>query len=139
MITLLVFWNFIKRNQQFNSSDNSSTEFDPNKSESIKLILAFAVGSLVADVFLHILPEATQAFSQAGYQTANIQHFLGVWILIGILMFACLETFFHLLTNVEKKSDSERIVTANQPIVPINSSIKLRNRKIATKGKLVLE
>lgn len=111
MFTLFIFLYFIKPCKEKNKKENK-TEFDPQKSEFLKLILAFAVGSLLADVFLHIIPDASFELSQNGYSIYQSQHFLGVWILIGIVLFASMETFFQIMCSSE--NEHENVANLNQ-------------------------
>ncbi|OTF81249.1 hypothetical protein BLA29_010240 [Euroglyphus maynei] len=83
---LLIFLRFLQKHPVDKClKNNSSNKFDIEQSEFLKLILAFAVGALIADVFLHILPEACGQLIMAGYTPQNTQHYLGVWILIGLI------------------------------------------------------
>lgn len=56
-----------------------------NKSSNMKFVLSFAVGGLLGDVFLHLLPESWG--SRSG-QTAITS---GVWVLVGMLTFLTVE------------------------------------------------
>uniref|UniRef100_A0A8R1HJT5 Zinc transporter ZIP13 n=1 Tax=Caenorhabditis japonica TaxID=281687 RepID=A0A8R1HJT5_CAEJA len=49
----------------------------------LNLLLGFAVGSLLADVFLHLLPEA--------YESSENHVTMGIWILAGYLTFSLIE------------------------------------------------
>ena len=55
----------------------------------MRLMLAFAVGGLLGDVFLHLLPEA---WSKSHTLADNL--FLGLWVVIGLFTFTSLEVFF---------------------------------------------
>lgn len=58
-------------------------------SPGLKLMIAFSVGGLLGDVFLHILPEA---WSRAETHDANLS--LGLWVMLGLFVFTFLEIFF---------------------------------------------
>ncbi|XP_071494966.1 zinc transporter ZIP13-like [Diadema antillarum] len=54
-------------------------------------ILSFAVGGLLGDVFLHLLPEAWAHISANDYHGHTV---IGLWILVGMLVFLSLEKIF---------------------------------------------
>lgn len=55
-------------------------------SKTMQAVLSFAVGGLLGDVFLHLLPEAWGATRQAE-QVGNA----GLWVLVGIFVFMAVE------------------------------------------------
>ncbi|XP_054261538.1 zinc transporter ZIP13 homolog [Macrosteles quadrilineatus] len=59
---------------------------------SLKVLLSFAVGGLLGDVFLHLLPEAWTLQEQ--YTHGNPSMFCGVWVLVGLLLFIIVEKIF---------------------------------------------
>lgn len=154
MFSLFIFYIFIIKRNNINNNklNNSKTktkpveyeyQFDPNKNEFLKLTLAFAVGSLVADVFLHILPEASAVLAQQGYSIYQLQHFLGVWILVGLITFATVETFISIMTTDrnEKPNISTDITIVDHNLNVTKSSLipksNLRHRNISI-GMLML-
>uniref|UniRef100_A0A665WR01 Zinc transporter ZIP13 n=2 Tax=Echeneis naucrates TaxID=173247 RepID=A0A665WR01_ECHNA len=61
--------------------------------QKLKQLLSFAIGGLLGDVFLHLLPEAwalsdTSAGKQNHYKTQ------GLWVIVGLLAFLLLEKIF---------------------------------------------
>lgn len=56
-----------------------------NRTSNMKFVLSFAVGSLLGDVFLHLLPES---WGNASGQTAITS---GVWVLAGMCTFLMVE------------------------------------------------
>ncbi|XP_017709218.1 PREDICTED: zinc transporter ZIP13 isoform X3 [Rhinopithecus bieti] len=64
----------------------------------LKQLLSFALGGLLGNVFLHLLPEAwayTCSASPGGEgQTLQQQQQLGLWVIAGILTFLALEKMF---------------------------------------------
>ncbi|XP_048086742.1 zinc transporter ZIP13 [Alosa alosa] len=63
-------------------------------SQKLKRLLSFAIGGLLGDVFLHLLPEAwAQTCTPEG---AHEQHYRsqGLWVLLGLLSFLLLEKMF---------------------------------------------
>uniref|UniRef100_A0AAY4BZ50 Zinc transporter ZIP13 n=1 Tax=Denticeps clupeoides TaxID=299321 RepID=A0AAY4BZ50_9TELE len=62
--------------------------------QKLKKLLSFAIGGLLGDVFLHLLPEAwSHICSPAG---AHEQHYRsqGLWVILGLLAFLLLEKMF---------------------------------------------
>lgn len=53
---------------------------------AFKAVLSFAVGGLLGDVFLHLLPEAYGTSSAEGHQIG-----IGMWVLVGLLSFLTVE------------------------------------------------
>ena len=51
----------------------------------LPLLMAVAVGVLLGDAFLHLIPDLLEKSGQ----DANV---VGVWVLVGIISFYCMET-----------------------------------------------
>jgi len=67
----------------------------------LQLLLSFAVGSLLGDVFLHLLPEAWNQLHQAG--SLEAPHLvMGLWVLAGIFSFIALEKLFQRASEGEQ-------------------------------------
>ncbi|XP_063800660.1 zinc transporter ZIP13 [Pseudophryne corroboree] len=63
----------------------------------LKQLLSFAIGGLLGDVFVHLLPEAwayTCSATTGSAQTLQQQRLLGLWVIIGFLTFLILEKTF---------------------------------------------
>ncbi|XP_061194541.1 zinc transporter ZIP13-like [Saccostrea echinata] len=60
----------------------------------LKLLLSFAVGGLLGDVFLHLLPEAWAAVDKGGHHDHFGHTKIGLWVLAGILSFLIIEKVF---------------------------------------------
>ncbi|XP_049980236.1 zinc transporter ZIP13 isoform X4 [Alexandromys fortis] len=75
----------------------------------LKQLLSFALGGLLGNVFLHLLPEAwayTCRFSPGGEgQSLQQQQQLGLWVIAGFLTFLALEKMF--LNSKEKEGPSQ--------------------------------
>jgi len=56
-----------------------------HENSNMKFVLSFAVGGLLGDVFLHLLPES---WGNASGQTAMTS---GIWVLVGVLTFLMIE------------------------------------------------
>ncbi|XP_052254476.1 zinc transporter ZIP13-like [Dreissena polymorpha] len=59
----------------------------------LKLLLSFAVGGLLGDVFLHLLPEAWQHLNNNGNDHEGHTR-LGLWVIAGMLSFLIIEKMF---------------------------------------------
>lgn len=83
---------------------NDSVESLRKSGGNLPVLLSFAVGGLLGDVFLHLLPEAWNHVKQE----PGTQHYhymvVGGWILLGILSFTLLEG---LMTNEDEDDDEE--------------------------------
>jgi len=76
-------------------------------SRMLRLLLSFAVGGLLGDVFLHLFPEAYGALKTSGKNTHTSYLVMGLWILGGILTFLILEKIF-------EYSDDESSINNNK-------------------------
>ncbi|XP_072374872.1 zinc transporter ZIP13-like isoform X1 [Scyliorhinus torazame] len=66
-------------------------------SQRLKRLLSFAIGGLLGDVFLHLLPEAwayTCNSNPDGSHSRKQQRKLGLWVIVGLLAFFILEKVF---------------------------------------------
>lgn len=68
----------------------------------LKFILSFAVGGLLGDVFLHLLPEAHERFLESNGGAVKSYTPLGLWILAGMLTFIIVEIIFNIDKNKTK-------------------------------------
>ncbi|XP_029944096.1 zinc transporter ZIP13 [Salarias fasciatus] len=61
--------------------------------QKLKQLLSFAIGGLLGDVFLHLLPEA---WALSGSSAGKQKHYMapGLWVIIGLLAFLLLEKMF---------------------------------------------
>ncbi len=69
------------------------------QSKRLRLLLSFAVGSLLGDVFLHLLPEAYRLSLKLGVSPHSTYNSLGVWVLSGIFTFSIVEVIFNTNNN----------------------------------------
>ncbi|XP_043483025.1 zinc transporter ZIP13 [Leptopilina heterotoma] len=74
---------------------------------TLKLLLSFAVGGLLGDVFLHLLPEAwaSKTLTQAHSNNSQLPMTCGLWVLSGFLVFIVAEKMF--IDEGEKNSEEE--------------------------------
>jgi len=79
------------------------------KSIRFKCLIAFAAGTLIGDVFIHLLPETYAHLNNA--HTNTKQHIIpGLWIIVGLLTFFLMEKIFpdnnhsahHIQVNISK-------------------------------------
>ena len=98
---------------------------------NLKLMLSFAVGGLLGDVFLHLLPEAHQKLylkaveSKDPFQYIHDGHFvIGIWILIGILTFIFVEMIFNIKKNIEDKEQNKGIENHPNNAISVPTSDK---------------
>merc|ERR1719507_373180 len=76
-------------------------------SRSLRLLLSFAVGGLLGDVFLHLFPESYGALSRSGKNTHTGHLVMGLWILGGILTFLILEKIFEATEDGESQNNNK--------------------------------
>lgn len=75
---------------------------------TLKVLLSFAVGGLLGDVFLHLLPEAWENSSMnKGTENGHPSMTCGVWVLTGFLVFVIAEKLF----GFELENDPEDAAT----------------------------
>ncbi|KAK0070330.1 zinc transporter ZIP13, partial [Biomphalaria pfeifferi] len=96
----------------------------------LRLMLSFAVGSLLGDVFLHLLPELwadIKKDSMAGHKR------IGLWVIAGLLAFMIMEKLFGDETEFEQLQDTcDEIKSAN---FKVQSSTKTKHNKICNSTK----
>ncbi|XP_041371087.1 zinc transporter ZIP13-like [Gigantopelta aegis] len=78
---------------------------------NLKLMLSFAVGGLLGDVFLHLLPEAWAYVDQDNFHLDHVR--IGCWVITGMMMFLILEKTFGDENDFETLEDTcnEKAVT----------------------------
>ena len=75
-------------------------------SRKLRLLLSFAVGGLLGDVFLHLFPESLAALGDHGRSHTGLL-VMGLWILGGILTFLILEKVFEFTDEDEEKNNNK--------------------------------
>lgn len=75
----------------------------------LKLLLSFAVGGLLGDVFLHLLPEAWQNIPPGSHGHS----WVGLWVLVGLLTFLVIEKIFP-DNNDEDEEEEKEVVGEGQ-------------------------
>ena len=76
------------------------SRFDTN-GRLLRLLLCTALGGLLADVFLHILPEASAQY-HAVLPAHEADVAMGLWVLSGIVFFLIVEKVFYLIDHWSK-------------------------------------
>lgn len=84
----------------------SSSRTTASESKSLKILLSFAVGGLLGDVFLHLLPEAWNSDASGGPHSMRS----GLWVLAGILIFTIVEKIFSEFVNPDGGEPKPRCV-----------------------------
>ena len=131
--------NIQKRQSNSNNNLDDYTPQTQNPSDSkqlngkLKLMLSFAVGGLLGDVFLHLLPEAHyKLYAKAAASEDPIEYIhkghmiIGLWILFGILTFIFVEMIFNISKNNE---DSQKHEITLEQEVKENTSFIYEDKK----------
>ncbi|CAL1286078.1 unnamed protein product [Larinioides sclopetarius] len=105
--------------------DSGSKLNQQGGSKFLRLLLSFAVGGLLGDVFLHLLPEAWNHIESLGPEMHSRHLTLGMWVLLGMFSFVILEIMF--AASQERKE------------VPVNNNIDncFQNGKEANNSKFI--
>lgn len=89
--------------------DDSGERKDPSESKFLKVLLSFAVGGLLGDVFLHLLPEAWESDAPTGSGGHSSMR-SGLWVLSGILIFTIVEKIFSGYANADEENPQPKCV-----------------------------
>lgn len=85
---------------------------NPADSKFLKTLLSFAVGGLLGDVFLHLLPEAWEydmkERANSGDEHPSIRS--GMWVLSGVLIFTIVEKIFSGYANADENNPQPKCV-----------------------------
>uniref|UniRef100_A0A8C2YZT9 Zinc transporter ZIP13 n=1 Tax=Cyclopterus lumpus TaxID=8103 RepID=A0A8C2YZT9_CYCLU len=93
--------------------------------QRLKQLLSFAIGGLLGDVFLHLLPEAWERSRSSGGSPfhQDHHHLFGLWVILGLLAFLLLEKMFpdrdsheELASNSDLNSNSAVSVSAEMSL-----------------------
>lgn len=106
--------------------------------KTLRLLLSFAVGGLLGDVFLHLLPEAWHHMGSDNKHSGHTA--IGMWVLAGVFVFIVVEMMFEKenensdclshgvshtncsdLNGIQKYSSSENYSESNQHSGPNNN------------------
>lgn len=96
------------------AADDKDKNFkDPAEYKSLKVLLSFAVGGLLGDVFLHMLPEAwAHDVGNPDNDQLNGHPSLrsGLWVLGGVLIFTIVEKIFSGYANADEENPQPKCV-----------------------------
>ncbi|XP_044742784.1 zinc transporter ZIP13 homolog [Chrysoperla carnea] len=88
----------------------------------LKVLLSFAVGGLLGDVFLHLLPEAWANDAKFNSKHGGLSS--GIILLCGMLLFIVIEKLFSGINN-QDDSTNEQIVEKKENVENLNNNIKI--------------
>lgn len=83
---------------------------DPAESKTLKVLLSFAVGGLLGDVFLHLLPEAWGSDVNRSGGDGHPEMRSGLWVLGGVLIFTIVEKIFSGYTSADENNPQPKCV-----------------------------
>ncbi|XP_037282921.2 zinc transporter Zip99C isoform X5 [Rhipicephalus microplus] len=114
-----------------------------NGCRTLKLLLSFAVGGLLGDVFLHLLPEAWGRLQRAGAESPAQAHLtLGLWVLLGVFTFIILELVFSATGPNVEQTFSHSDVNRNgldKPVSTVQSFKAIHMGMVTTLAILIHE
>lgn len=100
--------------------------------KTLRVLLSFAVGGLLGDVFLHLLPEAwNNQYSYSSTSSRNAQPSLtcGLWVLAGLLAFIIIEKMFSFEKGDENEDEVEDDCDYENEKNTLKSSLSVRRKK----------
>lgn len=77
---------------------------------TLKVLLSFAVGGLLGDVFLHLLPEAWASRQKLGGESSHPSFSVGAWVLTGLVVFVIAEKLFAPSDDDDEEEEEEEEV-----------------------------
>lgn len=83
---------------------------DPAESKTLKVLLSFAVGGLLGDVFLHLLPEAWSSDVSRSGEDGHPEMRSGLWVLGGVLIFTIVEKIFSGYTSADENNPQPKCI-----------------------------
>ncbi|KAJ9597937.1 hypothetical protein L9F63_011224, partial [Diploptera punctata] len=93
--------------------------------QSLRVLLSFAVGCLLGDVFLHLLPEVWGQNIELDAETGHPSMNKGLWVLAGLLIFIILEKVFSSIPeNVDIQIPKTEINTKSSNGYIHNNNVK---------------
>ncbi|CAH2059604.1 unnamed protein product, partial [Iphiclides podalirius] len=99
--------------------DKTATFKDGAGAATLRILLSFAVGGLLGDVFLHLLPEAWQYDLANTKDGEHVSMKCGLWCLFGMLVFIVVEKLFAVAEDHEDSEEEEKKEGANGAIKQI--------------------
>ena len=99
----------INNNNSKKHQENTSTSNNPDLPKGLRWMLSFAVGGLLGDTFLHLLPEAL-----ASAQSHEEYNIVGLCVLFGLLVFTIVEKVLNNSCNDKNSASGYLNLIANQ-------------------------
>ncbi|CAL1526264.1 unnamed protein product [Lymnaea stagnalis] len=103
--------------------------------KKLRLMLSFAVGSLLGDVFLHLLPEVWAHIDSHDHASHRR---VGLWVISGLLAFMIIEKLMgdeNEFEHLEDTCDEAIDQTKNNKIQKIKNKTQIINNKVQSKPK----
>ncbi|XP_026745880.1 zinc transporter ZIP13 homolog [Trichoplusia ni] len=111
--------------------DSTDSFNDGPGAATLRILLSFAVGGLLGDVFLHLLPEAWENDLNNTKPGEHVSLKSGLWCLCGMLVFIIVEKLFATEEEEEEESKDE------PEVVKQNGSTKIKQIEIEEIEKLL--
>ncbi|XP_073963627.1 zinc transporter Zip99C [Choristoneura fumiferana] len=108
---------------------------DGSGAATLRILLSFAVGGLLGDVFLHLLPEAWQHDFASTKEGEHVSMKCGLWCLFGMLVFIIVEKLFATSEEEEEDSDKEPKLNGSIQQIEIEEIDKLLDVERRSRGK----
>lgn len=102
---------------------------------TLRLLLCFAVGSLLGDVFLHLLPEAWHLMEKSKSGGSHIS--IGAWVLAGLFSFIILEVLFSKESVDEQETARVTHMEESSPVLPVANGGASHRRHVRNGGSNV--
>ncbi|CAH2240419.1 jg16784 [Pararge aegeria aegeria] len=104
---------------------------------TLRILLSFAVGGLLGDVFLHLLPEAWQHDLASTEEGQHVSMKCGLWCLFGMLVFIVVEKLFAGSDDEEEEEEEKETPKLNGNVdhIEIEDLEKLLEEERKTRGK----
>ncbi|CAH0721039.1 unnamed protein product, partial [Brenthis ino] len=112
--------------------DETASFKDGAGAATLRILLSFAVGGLLGDVFLHLLPEAWQHDLAATKDGDHVSMKCGLWCLFGMLVFIVVEKLF---ASTEDDDEEEPKQNGSTKHIEIEEIEKLLNFERNNRGK----
>ncbi|XP_044126028.1 zinc transporter ZIP13 [Bufo gargarizans] len=107
-------------------------------SKRLKQLLSFAIGGLLGDVFVHLLPEAwayTCSPATGSAQSLQQQRILGLWVIIGFFTFLILEKTFSNWKNEEQTAVNSVRKVAPSSLMNGKHGVNKKQRSVQQRPK----
>lgn len=117
--------------------DETATFKDGAGAASLRVLLSFAVGGLLGDVFLHTLPEAWENDFKNRKEGDPISMKCGLWVLFGMLVFIIVEKLFEGVQDEDEEEEEEADESMEDSVIEKHQVQKKLNGEIS--GPLEIE